>query len=71
MTNLFKHSSWIILSTTIFQAIANGTVAAYQQKCQETKNSYAAKRQMLYNPSNEMKEIFRRIYNKESLAGIR
>jgi hypothetical protein len=26
--------------------------------------------QMLVNPSNEMKEIFRRIYNKESLAGI-
>ncbi len=25
---------------------------------------------MLVNPSNEMKEVFRRIYNKENLSGV-
>ena len=51
--------------------MANGTVAAYQQKCQETKNKYTGMKQMLANPSNEMREIFRKIYNKESLDGSR
>jgi hypothetical protein len=44
-----------------------GSISAEVPRYEE----YATKRQMLYNPSNEMREIFRRIYNKESLAGIR
>jgi len=30
-----------------YQAIANNSVPAYQQKMQDTKNSYAAKRQVI------------------------
>ena len=43
---------------------------AYQQKIQELINSYTQKRQALTNPSNELKEVLRKIYNKEQLGNV-
>ena len=55
----------------LFQARANGTVAMYQLKCLETKNKYTGMKKVLANPSNEMRDIFRKLYFKESLDRTR
>ena len=53
-----------------YTAKTNGTQTQYQQKYQELIQTYNRKRQALANPTNELKEVFRKIYNKENLANI-
>lgn len=52
-----------------YTAKLNGTAPQFQQKYQQLIQSYNAKRQSLLNPTPELKETLRRIYNKESLTG--
>ena len=42
----------------------------YQQKIQNLIADYNKKRQALLNPSNDLKEVLRKIYNKETLTNI-
>ena len=43
---------------------------AQPEKYQQLIQTYTHKRQALANPTNELKEVFRKIYNKENLANI-
>ena len=47
-----------------------GTSAQYQQNLQGLIQGYQNKRQALLNPSQDLKEVLRKIYNKEPLQNI-
>ena len=47
-----------------------GTSAQYQQNLQGLIQGYQNKRQALLNPSQDLKEVLRKIYSKEPLQNI-
>ena len=47
-----------------------GTSAQYQQNLQSLIQGYQNKRQALLNPSQDLKEVLRKIYSKEPLQNI-
>jgi len=50
-----------------YTANKSNTATQYQQRYQQLVQDYAQKRKCLLNPSQEMKEVFRRVYNKETV----
>ena len=53
-----------------YTAKNGGTSAQYQQKMQGLVQAYQTKRQALLNPSQDLKEVLRKIYSKEPLSNI-
>merc|ERR1719495_1634880 len=51
-----------------YTANKSNQAPAYQQRYQEMVQTYAQKRKCLINPSQELKEVFRRIYHKAEVA---